>query len=219
MHRSRSSGPARPGLLTNIVRHGSWRHTPLVLRSSSCVTHPAAMVKPQPESPVGGSTYGTVRGRCYMPSSLPFHGSGRNGTFVVFAVVLVLVPGPDFAVVTRNTLAGGRGRWSAVGVTSSNAVQGCAAATGSGHWSPLREPVFHAIERAGTAYLAFLAVQPLRSAIKGQYKPFDEPGQRRPSGVAMTGWRQGFLSNITHLSVNDSASSAVPMDFPRADDR
>jgi threonine/homoserine/homoserine lactone efflux protein len=47
----------------------------------------------------------------------------------VFAIVLVVIPGPDFAVITKNTLAGGRrrGAWSAAGVASSNAVQGLAA--------------------------------------------------------------------------------------------
>jgi hypothetical protein len=31
----------------------------------------------------------------------------RYADFLAFAVVLVLVPGPDFAVTTKNTLAGG----------------------------------------------------------------------------------------------------------------
>lgn len=56
------------------------------------------------------------------------------GSFLVFAGVLVLVPGPDFAVVTKNALAAGRRRGvaSACGVASSNAVQGAAAAAGLG---------------------------------------------------------------------------------------
>ncbi len=54
------------------------------------------------------------------------------GAFLAFAVVLVLIPGPDFAVVTRNTLAGGRrrGRFTAAGVCTSNAVQGAVAVSG-----------------------------------------------------------------------------------------
>jgi hypothetical protein len=46
------------------------------------------------------------------------------GEFLAFAVVLVLIPGPDFVVVTKNALAGGhrRGRWTAFGVVSSNIV-------------------------------------------------------------------------------------------------
>ncbi len=46
--------------------------------------------------------------------------------FLAFAVVLILIPGPDFAVVTMNTPAGDRrrGKWTALGVSSSNLTQG-----------------------------------------------------------------------------------------------
>jgi threonine/homoserine/homoserine lactone efflux protein len=42
----------------------------------------------------------------------------KYGEFLAFAVVLIVIPGPDFAVVTKNTLVGGRlrGRWTALGV-------------------------------------------------------------------------------------------------------
>jgi len=42
----------------------------------------------------------------------------KYGEFLAFAVVLILIPGPDFAVVTKSTLAGGRrrGRWTALRV-------------------------------------------------------------------------------------------------------
>jgi threonine/homoserine/homoserine lactone efflux protein len=52
---------------------------------------------------------------------------------LAFAVVLIVIPGPDFAVVTKNTLVGGRrrGRWTALGVSNSNLVQGTAAAFGT----------------------------------------------------------------------------------------
>src|SRR3954471_15162289 len=70
------------------------------------------------------------------------------GSFLVFAAVLVLVPGPDFAVVTRNALASGRRRGvaSALGVASSNAVQGTAAAAGLGAVIMRSQPVFLAIK-------------------------------------------------------------------------
>jgi threonine/homoserine/homoserine lactone efflux protein len=56
----------------------------------------------------------------------------KYGEFLAFAAVLIVIPGPDFAVVTKNTLVGGRrrGRWTALGVSSSNLVQGTAAAFG-----------------------------------------------------------------------------------------
>jgi threonine/homoserine/homoserine lactone efflux protein len=124
------------------------------------------------------------------------------GSFLVFAVALVLVPGADFAVVTRNTLASGRwrGAWSAVGVASSNALQGTAAAAGLGALVVRAQPVFAAIKWAGVAYLAWLGVQAIRSAIRGEYTPVDaEPG--RAAGLAFGGWRQGFVSNITNPKV------------------
>lgn len=75
------------------------------------------------------------------------------GSFLVFAVVLVLVPGPDFAVVSRNALVAGRrrGAWAGVGVASSNAVQGAAAAVGLGALIVASQPVFAAIKWAGAA--------------------------------------------------------------------
>jgi threonine/homoserine/homoserine lactone efflux protein len=124
------------------------------------------------------------------------------GEFLAFAVVLVLIPGPDFAVVTKNALAGGhrRGRWTAFGVVSSNVLQGTAAASGLSALIVRAQPAFEAIKWAGVAYLAFLGAQALRSAVRGSYAPLDTSGPAG-GGVAFGGWRQGFLSNLTNPKV------------------
>ncbi|MEV4756425.1 LysE family translocator [Micromonospora sp. NPDC049559] len=124
-------------------------------------------------------------------------------SFLLFAVVLVLVPGPDFAVVTRNTLAAGRwrGAWSAAGVASSNAVQGTAAAAGLGALVVRAQPVFEALRWAGVCYLAYLGIQALRSAVRGEYPPLESGPAAHDPGAALAGWRQGFLSNITNPKV------------------
>lgn len=124
------------------------------------------------------------------------------GSFLVFAVILVVIPGPDFAVVTKNALAGGRrrGAWSAAGVASSNAVQGAAAAAGLGAVIVRSQPVFQAVKWAGIAYLLFLGVQSFRSALAGTYQALDDD-QASVSGQVVAGWRQGFLSNITNPKV------------------
>jgi threonine/homoserine/homoserine lactone efflux protein len=125
----------------------------------------------------------------------------RYGEFVVFAVLLILIPGPDFAVVTKNTLVGGRrrGTWTALGVATSNLVQGTAAAAGLGVILRV-QPLFEAIKWAGVAYLTFLGVQVIRSAIRGDYAPLDTDQPAGPM-IALAGWRQGFLSNITNPKV------------------
>ena len=118
--------------------------------------------------------------------------------FALLALVVVLAPGPDFAVVVRNTLAGGRTRGlaTASGVAASCAVQGTAAALGLGALIAASQPVFQAIRWAGVAYLAWLAFTSLRSAWRGDYPPApDAPG------AARAGLREGFLSNIVNPKV------------------
>jgi len=105
-------------------------------------------------------------------------------------------------VVTKNTLAGGRrrGRWTALGVSSSNLVQGPAAAFGLSALIVKVQPVFEAIKWAGVAYLVYLGVQALRSARRGEYPPLDGDGAAS-AAQNLAGWRQGFISNITNPKV------------------
>jgi threonine/homoserine/homoserine lactone efflux protein len=126
----------------------------------------------------------------------------KYGEFLVFAMLLVLVPGPDFAVVTKNSLAGGRrrGSWTSAGVATSNFVQGTAAACGLSTVIVRAQPVFEAIKWTGVAYLAFLGAQAIRSAIRGRYGPA-EGGPPATAARPIAGWRQGFLSNITNPKV------------------
>jgi len=122
--------------------------------------------------------------------------------FLAFAAVLIVIPGPDFAVVTKNTLVGGRrrGRWTALGVSNSNLVQGTAAAFGLSALIVKVQPLFESIKWAGVAYLAYLSVQAFRSARRGEYAPLDG---NDPASTAQNaaGWRQGFISNITNPKV------------------
>ncbi|SNS66955.1 Threonine/homoserine/homoserine lactone efflux protein [Asanoa hainanensis] len=123
------------------------------------------------------------------------------GSFVVFAIVLIAIPGADFAVTVRSTLVGGRrqGQWTAAGITSSNVVQGLLAVAGLGAIVVRVEPVFQAVKWAGIGYLLYLAAQSFRSAVRGDYAAIE--GGPGVTGTAWTGWRQGFLSNITNPKV------------------
>jgi threonine/homoserine/homoserine lactone efflux protein len=140
------------------------------------------------------------------------------GAFLAFAIVLILVPGPDFAVVTKNTLAAGRwrGGWAAVGVACSNAAQGTVAAAGLGAVIVRMQPLFEAIKWAGAGYLVYLGVQSLRSAARGEYAPLDASGGAPPrtGNAALAGWRQGFLSNITNPKVLVFYLAVLPQFLP-----
>lgn len=138
------------------------------------------------------------------------------GSFLVFAVVLIVVPGPDFAVVTKNALSSGRrsGAWASVGVATSNAVQGVVAVVGLGALIVASQPVFTAIKWAGVAYLGFLGVQALRSAWRGRYTPAQPTTGAGCPKVAVHGWRQGFLSNITNPKVLVFYLAVLPQFLP-----
>src|SRR4051794_8364850 len=134
----------------------------------------------------------------------------RYATFVVLAALLVLAPGPDFGVVVKNALVGGRraGLATGLGVSTSNTVQGTCAAFGLGALVVRSQPVFQAVRWAGVCYLAYLGLQALRSAWRGAYRPPEaDPANRR---VVLRGYRQGFLSNITNPKVLVFYLSVLP---------
>jgi len=139
-------------------------------------------------------------------------------SFVAFAAVLIVVPGPDFAVVTKAALRSGRrgGAWASAGVATSNALQGVVAVVGLGALIVASQPVFTAIKWAGVAYLAFLGVQALRSAWRGRYAGAANTDSDMASGrkAAVHGWRQGFLSNITNPKVLVFYLAVLPQFLP-----
>lgn len=120
--------------------------------------------------------------------------------YLTIAVAVVLIPGPDFAVVAGNTVSGGRrqGMWCAAGVASSNAVQGTAAVAGLGALIVGAQPVFHVVRWAGAAYLVYLGVRMLLTAYRGRYA---DPGITADPHATRRGWWQGFVSNITNPKV------------------
>src|ERR1700754_479901 len=91
------------------------------------------------------------------------------GSLLLLAAVLALVPGAGVDVVAHNPVAAGRAR----AVATANADEGAAAATGLGAVIAGVRPLFEAIRWAGVAYLAFLGVQALRSAVRGRYTALD----------------------------------------------
>lgn len=133
------------------------------------------------------------------------------GTFVAFAAIVVIAPGPDFAVVLKNSLRGGRGGGylTSLGVTSSCVVQGTLAAFGVGVVIARSQSLFLGIRVAGVAYLLYLGIQALLAARRGDSWAVPAlPGAQRARRWAA--FRQGFLSNITNPKVLAFYLSVLP---------
>jgi threonine/homoserine/homoserine lactone efflux protein len=106
-------------------------------------------------------------------------------------------------VVVRNAVSGGRRRGlaSTAGVICSSAIQGTAVALGLGAVIVASEPLFVTIKWAGVAYLLFLAVQALRSAMRATDVHAPLAGTAGGGRAVIRGLRQGFISNITNPKV------------------
>jgi threonine/homoserine/homoserine lactone efflux protein len=135
---------------------------------------------------------------------------GTYSTYLIIAVLLVVAPGPDTLVLLRNGLAGGRrgGVLAGAGILVGNLVQGSAAALGLGVLIARSQVLFEILRWAGVAYLAVLAVQALRGAVRGDYSAVENVTRRRGAGVRR--FREGFLSNVTNPKVLVMYLSVLP---------
>ncbi len=123
-------------------------------------------------------------------------------SFLAFAALLAVAPGPDTFLTLRATVVGGRGRGllTAAGITAAGAVQGVLAATGLGALLAQSEPVFAAVRWAGVAYLTWLGVNAVRDALRRDGSVWTV-GAGRSRVRRWTAVRQGFVCNITNPKV------------------
>ncbi|MGH8791556.1 MAG: LysE family translocator [Stackebrandtia sp.] len=121
-------------------------------------------------------------------------------SFLAFACFIAVSPGPDFAVVMKNSVARGRkaGMYANLGIASGNVVHGAAAALGVGALIVQSQTLFNVLRWAGVCYLAYLGVHSLVAACRGRYRADAEPAADAGTRRALHGWSQGFLSNITN---------------------
>ncbi len=122
-------------------------------------------------------------------------------SFVMFAAVIAVAPGPDTFLTLRNTVIGGRvrGLWTTVGICVAGATQGVLAAVGLGAIIAGSRPVFETIRWAGVAYLTYLGVMAFRAAWRAHDTDWTAP--TRTAASPRRALRQGFLCNITNPKV------------------
>jgi threonine/homoserine/homoserine lactone efflux protein len=123
------------------------------------------------------------------------------GAFIGIAVVVICTPGPDTALIVRNTLFGGRvnGVRTAAGVVSGIALWTLAASAGIAAVVAASRPLFDALRLAGAAYLIWLGLTTLRGRHRAESAP--RPG---------AGYRQGLLSNLGNPKIAVFFTSLLP---------
>ncbi|HWJ52283.1 MAG TPA: LysE family translocator, partial [Propionibacteriaceae bacterium] len=140
--------------------------------------------------------------------------------FLGIAAVVICVPGPDTALTIRNALAGHRrcGVSTAAGVATGQLAWTVAASLGIAGLILASAPAFGAVRWAGAAYLIFLGLRSLWSAVRPPgSRARRAPDQTRPVSAQLTpgrAFRQGLLSNLANPKMAAFFLSLLPQFVP-----
>ncbi|HEY1890160.1 MAG TPA: LysE family transporter [Steroidobacteraceae bacterium] len=137
--------------------------------------------------------------------------------FLGVSAIIIVTPGPDTALVIRNTLLGGRasGAAAAVGVAMGQVVWALATSFGIVRLLTAFHPLFTLVKLAGAAYLLLLGAQALRAAAATSYP--EDTGPPPTSGRRLTAsrsLRQGLLSNLGNPKMAIFFASLLPQFAP-----
>lgn len=131
--------------------------------------------------------------------------------FLGIAAVVILVPGPDTAVVTKNAVLHGRraAMGTALGVNTGLSVWVLASALGVASVVRASDVAFTALKLIGAAYLMWLGIQALRAAGRGGSHATLGHADRSTLG-ARGGFRQGLLSDLANPKIGAFFTSVLP---------
>jgi RhtB (resistance to homoserine/threonine) family protein len=131
--------------------------------------------------------------------------------FIGVAALVIIIPGPDTAVVTRNVLVHGRRAaiGTSFGVSAGLAVWTVAAAVGVASLVRASAVAFTVLKLIGALYLMWLGLQALRAARHAS----DEQDPRlasRPALSPLGGFRQGLFSDLANPKIGVFFTSLLP---------
>jgi RhtB (resistance to homoserine/threonine) family protein len=131
--------------------------------------------------------------------------------FIGVAAIVIVIPGPDTAVVTKNVLVHGRRAALATsfGVSTGLLVWTIAAAVGVASVVRASEVAFTVLKVIGAVYLVWLGIQALRAAGHESAASLAQAG-RKPSMGALGGFRQGLFSDLANPKIGIFFTSLLP---------
>jgi threonine/homoserine/homoserine lactone efflux protein len=138
------------------------------------------------------------------------------GGFLAISALLIVVPGPDMALVARNALRGGRrsGIATGVGVFSGLVVWTIAASVGLAAMLRASEPAFVTLKIGGCVYLVYLGARSLWDALRRSGPTSVRQRDGRPGSSARISLRQGLISNLGNPKIAVFFTSFLPQFVP-----
>ena len=131
--------------------------------------------------------------------------------FIGVAALLIVTPGPDTALVTKNALLYGRrpALGTSLGVTAGLLIWTVASAFGVAAIVHASETLFTVMKLIGGAYLIWLGIQALRAA--GHEKATDQVAVGATRGLnGKQGFRQGLINDLANPKIAAFFTSLLP---------
>jgi threonine/homoserine/homoserine lactone efflux protein len=131
--------------------------------------------------------------------------------FLGVAALVIITPGPDTALVTKNGLVYGRSASiaTAFGVVAGLLVWTLAAAVGVAAVVHASATAFTVMKLAGAAYLIWLGIQALRAARHGS-SPAAQAGNGGRTLNTRRGFRQGLINDLANPKIAAFFTSLLP---------
>lgn len=118
-------------------------------------------------------------------------------SFIFISLLIIIVPGPDFFIVVKNTLNGSskNGILSALGISTAHLIYAVMSAIGLIVILTSSYYIFFTIKVLGAIYIAYLGIKSIVNARKHQNFMTNEKRQAK-SVAFFTSFKQGFLSTM-----------------------
>jgi threonine/homoserine/homoserine lactone efflux protein len=143
--------------------------------------------------------------------TLPF--DGRFLAWIAVAVVLIVTPGPDTALIIRNALRAGTraASLSALGVGVGSSVWAAASVLGVAVILQSSDIAFTVFKYAGAAYLIYLGLRSLIGTFQPTSDEVKSPVLPAPHGLEMrAAFLQGLLNNLLNPKAGAIFVTAMP---------
>jgi threonine/homoserine/homoserine lactone efflux protein len=137
----------------------------------------------------------------------------RFGAYVAVSAVLIVTPGPDTALVTRNALRSGRRAASITtfGIGAGSLVWAVASVLGVAVLLDRSVVAFTVFKLAGAAYLGYLGVRSLIGSLRtGRRAPVEAPAPRRKPLDDRGALRQGLVGNLLNPKAGAIFATVMP---------
>lgn len=130
--------------------------------------------------------------------------TGQLLAFIGASLAVIIVPGPDLALLLRNAAVAGRPAAAATagGIMTGNTILAAAAVAGLTALLRAAGPLYDVIRLVGAGYLIYLGVRALISLARRKGEPRGAAGAPAlPDIPAGQAFRQGLLSNLLNPKV------------------